>query len=99
MFENGLPTLWISDFQAAYYNGVAVTIHGTPIESKHPDKTPRKPGDFAGVAVDPDNPPLFESEPAYLDRLGLLTDDERGKLNPADFEPVALPAAARTGSV
>ena len=75
-----------------YYNGQAVTIHGQPIESTHHDGTPRKPGDFSGVALDPDNPPLFESEPAYLDRLGLLTDDERDKLAPADFEAIPLPA-------
>ena len=91
-YERGLPTLWVSKFKVAYYNGVAVDIHGNHIESTQPDGTPRKPGDFAGVAPDPADPPLFESEPAYLDRLGLLTDDERDKLNPTDFEPIPLPA-------
>lgn len=38
--------------------------------------------------IDPADPPLFESEPAYLERLGLLTDAERTRLTPADFEPV-----------
>jgi len=54
------------------------------------DGTPRKPGDFSGVAPDKDDPPLFESEPCYLSRLGLLTDDERDKLTPGDFEPIPL---------
>ena len=31
---------------------------------------------------------LVESEPAYLDRLNLLTHPERRQLTPADFEPV-----------
>ena len=91
-YERGLSTLWISKFKEAYYNGVAVGIHGNHIESTYPDGTPRKPGDFAGVAPDPADPPLFESEPAYLDRLGLLTDDERDKRNPTDFESIPLPA-------
>ena len=39
--------------------------------------------------IDPSDPPLFESQAAYLDRYKLLTDDERESL-PADvFEPVA----------
>jgi hypothetical protein len=40
--------------------------------------------------VDPKFPPLFESEPAYLDRLGLLMAAERKRLTAEDFAPVAL---------
>ena len=34
---------------------------------------------------DPADPPRYESEPAYLDRLGLLTDAERKRLTEDDF--------------
>lgn len=34
--------------------------------------------------------PVVESEAAYLDRLGLLAADERGRLDADDFEPVAV---------
>lgn len=37
--------------------------------------------------VDTENPPLFESQAAYLDRHGLLSTVERRRLQPADFEP------------
>ena len=40
--------------------------------------------------VDPNDPPIFESEASYLDRHGLLTAAERRRLRPADFEPVAI---------
>jgi hypothetical protein len=39
---------------------------------------------------DPADPPMFESEAAYLDRLGLLTDGERDCLPPDAFKPVRL---------
>src|SRR5437763_108874 len=34
-------------------------------------------GNPPGPAIEPDDPPLFESESAYLDRLGLLQPGER----------------------
>jgi hypothetical protein len=39
------------------------------------------------VAVDAADPPRFESEAAYLERLGLLPPGEKGRLTPAAFEP------------
>jgi hypothetical protein len=40
-------------------------------------------------AIEPSDPPIFESQASYLDRYQLLSDDERDEL-PADaFEPVA----------
>lgn len=43
--------------------------------------------------LDPDDPPLFESEAAYLDRLGLMLPGEKGRLTGRDFEPVRVLAA------
>ena len=39
--------------------------------------------------LDPKDPPMYESQAAYLKRLGLLVEGEEGGLGPKDFEPVA----------
>ena len=41
---------------------------------------------FAGVTIDPENPPQYESEATYLDRLGLLLPGEKKRLRAADWE-------------
>lgn len=41
------------------------------------------------TAFDPGDPPLFESQAAYLDRHGLLRPAERKRLTEADFAPEA----------
>lgn len=80
-FDAGLPTSFVTRFDQEYYNGRSKDTHGHPIGTEYPD------GHFSGLAIDPLDPPTYESEAAYLDRHGLLTDDERGRL-PADaFEP------------
>jgi hypothetical protein len=38
-------------------------------------------------ALDPANPPTYESEAAYLERLELFLPDEREQLKPKDFKP------------
>jgi hypothetical protein len=43
--------------------------------------------DFKGVAIDPKNPPCYESQAAYLKRHGLLTPAEQAQLRPKDFKP------------
>ena len=47
-------------------------------------------GFLAGIAVDPSDPPTFESEAAYLRRLGLLQAGESERLSKADYEPEAI---------
>ena len=47
-------------------------------------------GDFQGareLSYDPEDPPIFEAEAAYLKRLGLLGRGELRRLVPADFRP------------
>jgi hypothetical protein len=41
-------------------------------------------------AIDPKFPPLYESEPAYLHRLGILTAAERKRLTSEDFAPESI---------
>jgi hypothetical protein len=37
--------------------------------------------------INPDDPPLFESQATYLERHGLLLPGERRRLTKQDFEP------------
>lgn len=45
---------------------------------------------FRGQAIDPADPPIYESQAAYVERHGLLLPGERKRLRKADFEPEAL---------
>ena len=87
-FDRGIPRSWVSAFDERYYRGLAIDIHGKPIGQEY------RSGTFAGRAPAPNDPPLFESEPAYLDRHGLLTLAERRVLSTDDFEPVRLDTEA-----
>ncbi len=69
-FDKGIPTGWVSKSQEDYYNGRQVDIHGHKIGTHNE-------GDFLGKAIAPENPPVFESETAYLQRHGLLTASEK----------------------
>jgi len=44
----------------------------------------------SGMAVDPANPPLFESEATFLDRHDMFLPGERRRLTEADFAPEAV---------
>jgi hypothetical protein len=78
-FSFGLPSIWISQRDVRYYSGIAVNIHGAPIGDLHPSH-------FKGVAIDPNDPPKFESQAAYLKRLGLLLAGEQRRLKKANWE-------------
>jgi hypothetical protein len=64
-----------------YYSGIAVDVHGNPIGERFASNT------FKGVAIDPDDPPTFESQASYLKRHRLLLAGEERR---ADFEPHAV---------
>jgi hypothetical protein len=83
-FRYGLPWIWITHSQVMYYRGLAVDIHGAPIGDRYP--TDR----FKGVAIDPNDPPMFESQAAYLKRHGLLLAGEEWRLQKSDFEPESV---------
>ena len=52
--------------------------------------------DPQGVPIDPSDPPAFESEAAYLQRLDLLLPGEFDRLIAADFEPETIGAEAES---
>ena len=53
-------------------------------------------GDFEGVAPDPHDPPVYESQAEYLRRHGLLAPAELKRLTSADFAPVRVVVTADT---
>jgi hypothetical protein len=77
----GLPTRWITRWMVEYCAGRAVNVSGNPIGQQY------RGCPFPGVAIDPADPPRFESEAAYLNSRNLLTAAERAVLTNADFEP------------
>jgi hypothetical protein len=79
IYSCGLPAVWITPYQVRYYSGIAVDIHGTPIGDLYPRN-------FKGVANDPNDPPTFESQAAYLKRHGLFLAGEERRLKKADWE-------------
>jgi hypothetical protein len=83
-FNLGIPTSYVDSWMVDYYNGRAMDIHGELIPCKY------KEGDFKGVAIDPDDPPVYESEALYLQSHGLLLKTEENRLSGADYEPVSV---------
>jgi hypothetical protein len=81
IFRCGLPWIWVEHWQVMYYSGLAVDIHGAPIGDRFPNDS------FKGVAIDPNDPPRFESQAAYLKRHGLLLPGEQRR---SDFEPETI---------
>jgi hypothetical protein len=82
-FSYGLPAIWITPWQVKFYSGTAVDIRGNPIGSLVPT-------DFKGVAIDPNDPPRFESQATFLKRLGLFLPGEERRVTKADFTAEAV---------
>jgi hypothetical protein len=88
VYDCGIPAYWVTTWDATYYRGEAVDVAGNPIGLEYRGR------DFRGVPIDPEDPPRFESEAAYLARHELLTDAERARLTSADFEPEVRPSGS-----
>jgi hypothetical protein len=82
-FALGLPVSFISPWDVSYYTGVAVDVNGKLINAN-------PSGTFKGVAIDPDDPPMFESQATYLDRHGLFLPGEKKRLKQADWEDESM---------
>lgn len=63
--NRGIPVQWFTSEEVALF--------GKTVRNHEHGRAP--------VALDPDDPPRFESEAAYLDRRGLLTTPERRRLD------------------
>jgi len=60
-------------------------LYGVPMDWKTSEHNPR-----AGTPLSADDPPLFESEAAYLSRHDLLLRGERSRLSRRSYEPCVL---------
>ncbi len=80
-YNFGIPDSWVKQWAVDYYNGRALDVHGERIGTDYAE------GDFEGLAIDSENPPVFESEATYLDRHGLLLPGEKERLRKSDWEP------------
>jgi hypothetical protein len=86
--KHGIPTRWVSQWDVAYYNGRMRDVHGNPIGAEYEE------GHFKGVAIDSEDPPTYEAQAAYLERLGLLLPGERERLTDEDFKAEAVRVSA-----
>jgi hypothetical protein len=88
-FERGIPRQWIDQETVDRYNGrgIGPRSHWTQDWVE---------GSFPYNALDPDDPPAFESEAVYLHRHGLLTPDEGRSyaLGQLDLEPELVQSEA-----
>lgn len=83
-FSLGIPDQWLEQDDVELYNGR--TRHVVTGELITADGK-WKEGNFAGKAIDANNPPRYESQASYLTRHSLLLPAEKSRLRPADFEP------------
>jgi hypothetical protein len=80
----GIPAAWITQREVELFSGRRRDVHGRILFPEWQNRP------FAGVAIDPLDPPRFESEASYLERLGLLLPGERRRLREEDFVPEVL---------
>jgi hypothetical protein len=52
--------------------------------------------DFSGIPIDLNDPPMYESQAAYLNRHGLWIPAERRRLRKRDFKPEMVSFASPT---
>lgn len=83
-FYCGVPFQWVDQLSADYYSGRSRDIHGNPIGTQSREEN------FRGVPLDPSDPPIFESEAAYLRRHNLFLPGEDRRLTAKHFEPHVL---------
>ena len=80
-FSFGLPVSWVGQWSVDLYNGRTLDVHGNPDPLTRRDGTPYCEGDFPYLALDPNDPPTFESQAAHLQRHGLLSAAEARHAN------------------
>lgn len=79
-FHCGIPTGWASQ---------ALLTKGWPIGNNAGQIVWAPLSGVDADPFDPNDPPLFEAQATYLQRKGLLSEAERRRLSPADYEPEA----------
>lgn len=83
-FDFGLPTMWPEPEHSDGTVASGSCVNGVPVGRDYIGLGPKV------VLLDPNDPPLFEAQAAYLDRHGLLLPGERERLTDEDFKPEAV---------
>ena len=83
-YRLGLPTCWVDDFDIDYYNGRAKDVDGKRIVTNYHE------GDFIAERFDPDDPPSFESQAAYLRGLKLFAPGEARRVRKSQYAPETI---------
>lgn len=81
VFSFGIPLQWIDQPEVDFYCGRLCDVRGNIVMPEYVGR------EFAGVPINPNDPPVFESSAVYLKRHGLFLPGEERRLTPADFEP------------
>lgn len=82
--EFGVPVSWLQPGDWLHYNGQVRDHDGALIDTGY------VLGDLPCQPIDRNDLPLYESQPAYLRRLGLLLPGELARLCADDFRPERL---------
>jgi len=80
-FRFGIPCSWVSAFDVSFYNGRSRDVHGNRIGEKYEE------GNFPYDAIDPADPPAFESQAAYLQRHRLFLPGEENRIPAEASDP------------
>ena len=87
----GTPKFEVLNYAPSYH-------HGIPDSWVSRCEVDYYGGRFAGVPIDPLNPPAFEAQAAYLDRHDLLLPGEKKRLRKCDWRPeIIKPEDDETG--
>ncbi|RAK68875.1 hypothetical protein [Phenylobacterium kunshanense] len=97
--ELGVPKSWLTRELAAYYGSPAPQVGDRYFGAQGPREANFRPPAWQPLAVtgvDPDDPPTFESQAAYLQRLDLFAEGEAERLDETAFlpEPIMIGGGA-----
>lgn len=83
-FALGIPKTWVDQWSVKYYTCMAKDIHGNPIGTEFASNN------FKGVAIDPDDPPLYEPQASYLKHHKLFAPGEERRVPKSGWQPEAV---------
>lgn len=80
-YVRGIESTWLTPWMVDYYSGRATNVDGIPIGLEFADR------EFPYTALDPADPPAYDSEATYLRALDLLRAGEEERVPADGWEP------------
>jgi hypothetical protein len=84
-----LSAVWPA-YVAHYEYGVPAIWYRGEVTPRFPHSLLHRPSPQPGIPISADDPPVYESEAAYLERLNLFRAGERAGLRIGAFDPVEV---------